>query len=108
MLAHVRARFRETLPARIDELVGSYERGVAGGAPQKLGAEHPWTELRQLTHKLGGTAGSYGFHEISRISLLITQLLRNALDAGHIAEAESAQLGTLVAQLNACRNDEAS
>lgn len=107
MLAQVRARFRETLPARIDDLVSSYERGVAGGAPQQLGAEHPWAELRQLTHKLGGTAGSYGLHEVSRVSLRITQLLRNALDAGHIDEADSAQLGALVEQLNACRSDEA-
>ena len=84
------------------------ERGLAGGAPQQLGEGHPWAELRQLTHKLGGTAGSYGFHEVSRVSLLITQLLRNALDAGHIGESDSAQLGALVGQLNACRNDEAS
>jgi signal transduction histidine kinase/DNA-binding response OmpR family regulator len=43
---------------------------------RELGARQAWPELAAAAHKLAGTAGAYGFHEITRAAKGLEQVLR--------------------------------
>lgn len=75
---------RETVAEAIDELHARYRAGLADKAdeleqlwplPTSSPAKERVTPLRQLLHKLAGSAGSYGFTEIGAKARLIEQWL---------------------------------
>jgi chemotaxis protein histidine kinase CheA len=58
VLAGLRAQYLAEAPARLADLRSTLARAATGDAPA-LG------ELRQLLHRLAGSGGSYGLHEVT-------------------------------------------
>ena len=59
-LAEMRGRFRERLEVRLDEVSESL-----AAARRADGANGTLPDLRHLVHKLHGTVGSYGLHDVA-------------------------------------------
>ena len=84
-LARLSADYARDLPARVAELREAHARGAAGAA-----------DLCEGAHRLRGTAGSYGFAEISALAGRLEDALRPPLDARtEVAATLAAQAGTL-------------
>ena len=64
-LAKLREKFARSLDDRIEE-IASLSQKISDN-PNQREASLLQTSLRSLAHKLSGSAGSYGFPEVSRI-----------------------------------------
>jgi diguanylate cyclase (GGDEF)-like protein len=81
LLAEAGAEYGAALPGKLTELRGLAERALAGDAA----ALQP---LRDLAHRLSGTAGSYGFVAAGDAAAALEALARRRLDGHEVAPAE--------------------
>lgn len=72
-LARARAEYGEKLRGRLDELVELVRRARA----EEAGA---LAQAQQLAHRLCGTAGSFGFKEVSDALAVVDQALLGLLE----------------------------
>ncbi|MCR9159275.1 MAG: Hpt domain-containing protein [Nannocystaceae bacterium] len=77
------AELRQGFAARLRERVDALETAVAKVDDRQAAAI---AEVEQLAHKLAGTAGSYGFHEIGEIAAELEALCGEGFDATQAAE----------------------
>lgn len=78
----------ETARRRLDELAGPDAPAAA------------MSDFVDQLHKIAGTAGTYGFHNMSRLALEAEIIGRAAIDRGHMSkQAELARCRTLVGEL---------
>ena len=73
VLAELRAEYEITLPAKLAELAGALH-----AARSAEGDARAFAQARLLAHRLGGTAGSYGFFEFGRAAARIEELFTEA------------------------------
>jgi HPt (histidine-containing phosphotransfer) domain-containing protein len=72
-----RAEYQRTLPAKVAHCEALWrDARQAPGEPERLG------ELERLAHDLHGTAGTYGFHALSRAGHALELAVRALMDAG--------------------------
>jgi len=85
-----RAEYRRTLPAK----VASFET-LWRDARQAHGSPDPLVDLERLAHNLHGTAGTYGFHDLSRAGQALELAVRALMDAGALPTGEQERQVTL-------------
>jgi HPt (histidine-containing phosphotransfer) domain-containing protein len=97
-----RADYRRTLPEKMSQIETLWQGArQAGEAPDKL------STLERLAHSLHGTAGTYGFRDLSHAGHTLELAVRALMDTGatptetqqlHITEAINAVRLSLPAQ----------
>jgi len=92
VLRSLRGDYLKELPERIAEMKDFVER--AKSAEEK---QLEWlTEAHFIAHRLAGTAGSYGFSELSQTSaemdLYLKKLLKSDVESGAVANRVNWQL----------------
>ena len=90
--AALKAEYAASLPAKVDAL-DALLQAVTAGAPGAL------EELRSRSHRLRGSAGSYGFDRVSDAAGRLEDAIKEALAAG--ARPSLDQLGRCVMELRA-------
>ena len=101
-LAKLREKFAKSLDGRIEE-IASLSQKISDN-PNQREASLLQTSLRSSAHKLSGSAGSYGFPEVSRICKQIdifTQGCEELIDRSSKERLDT--LKCLVAQLKKIR-----
>ena len=83
-LDELRRGYAEALPAKVGEIAGALEAFLEA-SPDR--APSAFRDLRTLVHRLAGSAGSYGFPEVTRLARaweeeLVEQLGTGKVDAG--------------------------
>ncbi len=73
-LTDLRAAYRERLPAQVEALVDALRRAREPDGADAL------EEARQMSHRIAGTAGSYGLDKVNERLECIDTLLREHLD----------------------------
>lgn len=73
-LAELVEMFVDEMPQRIDRL-------------QTLAAEEAWDELCRTAHQLKGSAGSYGFHQLTPAAFRLEQAARAAASVEEVQAA---------------------
>mgnify|MGYP002641488204 CR=1 FL=1 len=76
-MAAVMKSFADGLPARIEALADSFSRVAVGGDDQL----EALVSLQAVAHKLAGSAGTFGFPEISETAGSMEVICREAVDA---------------------------
>lgn len=89
-MAILRRQYVAGLPVRRAALAEAW------GACVDAGDEAPWQRLRDVAHKLAGSASSYGFEALGQMARELDRLL-----SGRAPSRSRAQLTTLVANLTA-------
>lgn len=79
-LAALKAEYAQNLPKRIADLEASFEQAVAGAG---------WADVRVRAHKLRGSAGSYGFDDVSRLAGELEDAVKPVVAGTASAEPES-------------------
>jgi HPt (histidine-containing phosphotransfer) domain-containing protein len=105
-LAAAKARYAAALPEQADEVRRLWEACVS--APGDRGAAE---ELHARAHRLAGTAGSFGFHEVSAASARMEAALVDALQTsrpldGLEAPAIAREVEAVVAACQAAQRSE--
>lgn len=91
-----RADYLRTLPEKVNQIETLWQDArQAAGAPDKLSA------LEHLAHSLHGTAGTYGFRDLSHAGHTLERAVQALLDAG--AAPTSAQQLQITETVNAVR-----
>ncbi|RMG17266.1 MAG: Hpt domain-containing protein [Deltaproteobacteria bacterium] len=67
------AKLRQVYAAKLPAYLDAIERAIDAGAP---------VEVRERAHRVRGSAGSYGFPEVSRAMAKIEGAVREAEEAG--------------------------
>ena len=98
-LANLVAEYAAELPAKLDELTQAL-RAAQGLAPHRLPGR--LTAARALAHKLAGTAGSYGFLEVSQHCSTVEQRVMGLFDSGR--SPRQTELPELLAEVELARN----
>ena len=72
-LEALRAEYLQVLPGRLDDLLAAFKmlRQLEGEHGSKEARRAAWDQARRHAHALRGTAGSYGFSELSRLAALL-------------------------------------
>jgi HPt (histidine-containing phosphotransfer) domain-containing protein len=78
-LAELRRGFATRLRERVEELQAAVE-AVDDRQPDAV------AKVENLAHKLAGTAGSYGFHEVGEVAAELEALCGNGFDPETAAE----------------------
>ncbi len=86
VLASLRSEYANELPERLSEMKG-YLKNARAGEEKQL----EWLEKAHvIAHRLAGTAGSYGFTELSaaaaNLDLYLKNLLKNEVNTGAAAD----------------------
>ncbi len=76
LLAEARMQFAASLPAKVAELEALLGRAA-------------WDELRRAAHKLRGSAGTYGFVDVSSLASAIEEVLLAVALAPGAAERDT-------------------
>jgi HPt (histidine-containing phosphotransfer) domain-containing protein len=73
ILRQLRRDYLQTFPKKYQELSSVLEQFQSGMPDQQL----PLDMLRSLVHRLSGSAGSYGFEDLSQMAIETEQLLHS-------------------------------
>ena len=91
-----RADYRRTLPEKMVRIEALWQ-----DVRQATKAQGELMALERLAHNLHGTAGTFGFHDLSHAGHALEQLIRALLDAG--APPTSAQQLQIAEEINTVR-----
>ena len=80
--------YAASLPGKLDELA-SLARQLSGTGPF-VEARQRMIEASELAHKIAGTAGTFGYPEVTDGTRAIEESLRTVLEAGRPLTAEQA------------------
>jgi DNA-binding response OmpR family regulator len=96
----LQSSYLSTLPAKLGELAAAVRPLLEGGSDDEMLAA--LTDLRDLSHKLAGSAGTFGHGEISEAAHGLEELAEFVLGAGQQPTAEQiADIRTLLGRLAA-------
>ena len=94
-LAKLKQKYGSELPNKISSVEAAFAPALAGPWEEQICA----TAYRQI-HSLAGSAGTYGFTEISEVARAAEALLKQTLETrSPLQEAQKSQVNDLVAKL---------
>lgn len=100
VLANLRTEYVSELPSRMHEMHGFLNK--AKSEPGKL--EHWLAEVHTIAHRLAGTAGSYGFADLSataaNLDLFLKKLLKGDKTSSTPLTVDWQELDALVDAMN--------